>query len=83
MSLEVHVFVDQGRQPTHIFRCDLQAFGPQLVGSRFHINGVPQHNRIDHKPKRPELIFLSLPVALSNGGDEQTAGVACSRNAPA
>ena len=62
------MFVDQRRQPSHIFRCYLQAFGPQLVESRIHINGVPQHDRIDHQPKRPELIFLSLTVALSKLG---------------
>jgi len=59
------VFVDQRRQPRHIFLFDFEAFGPQLVERRFHIQGIPQYDRIDHQPQRPELIFLALTVPLS------------------
>ena len=31
----------------------------------FHnINGIPQHDRVDHEPERAELIFLPLTVTL-------------------
>jgi hypothetical protein len=38
------MFVDQRRQPSHICRVDLQAFGPQLIESRIQIHGKPRQN---------------------------------------
>ena len=36
----------------------------ELFESRFHVEGVPQHDGIDDQPQCSELIFLSFTVAL-------------------
>ena len=46
-------------------RIDGVAGARQLLESRFHVEGVPQHDGIDDQPQSAELIFLSFTVALA------------------
>src|SRR5262245_43765644 len=55
----------QGRESSHIFIPHLHAFGTQLLQGCFHIEGIPQHNRIDDQPQRSELVFLAFAVPLA------------------
>ena len=40
------------------------SFGTQLLESRLHIEGVPQHDHVDHQAERSQLILLAFAIAL-------------------
>ena len=36
------------------------------ASARVHVQGVPEHHHVDHQTQRPELVLLSLSVALAD-----------------
>lgn len=58
------VFVAQWRQPRRIFWQDGKSFGTVLVQRCVHVDGVPEHDEVDDKAERAELIFLAITVTL-------------------
>ena len=38
---------------------------PELCQYSIHVNRVPQHDDIHNQPQRAQLIFLALPVPLT------------------
>src|SRR3954452_7712026 len=55
----------QGREPGDVFGPDLVSLGAELVDRRIHVDRVPEHDEVDHEPKRAELVLLALAVALA------------------
>src|SRR3954452_17590168 len=55
----------QGREPGDVFGPDLVSLGAELVDRRIHVDRVPEHDEVDHEPKRAELVLLAFAVALA------------------
>ena len=55
----------QGREPGDVCGPDLVSLGAELVDRRIHVDRVPEHDEVDHEPKRTELVLLALAVALA------------------
>jgi hypothetical protein len=45
--------MEEWGQASHIFAPDGIAFFPQLRQRSIHIDGVPEDDYVEHKPKRP------------------------------
>src|SRR3954449_11581671 len=61
----VDVLEAQGREPGDVFGPDLVSFGAELAERRIHVDRVPEHDEVDHEPKRAELVLLAFAVALA------------------
>jgi hypothetical protein len=59
------VFVNQRRQPGHVFREHWKALGLELLESRIDIKRVPENDDVDHESKGSKLVFLPFPIALA------------------
>ncbi len=54
----------QGREAGTVLRLHGEPFGSKLLQGRIYVERVPEHDRVDHEPQRPELVLLPLAVAL-------------------
>ena len=61
---------NQRRQPGHVFRLDGIAFTGELIESSVDVEGVPQDNDVYDQPERTELVLLSFPLTVENGGGQ-------------
>ncbi len=59
------MFVNQRRQPGHVFREHWKALGLELLESRIDIKRVPENDDVDHESKGSKLVFLPFPIALA------------------
>ena len=59
------MFVNQWREPGHVFRENWKALSPGLLECRIDIKRVPENDDVDHEAKSPKLVFLSFPIALA------------------
>jgi hypothetical protein len=62
---QIDVFVNQWRQPCHVFRKHWKALGPELLECRIDIKRVPENDDVDHEPEGSKLVFLPFPIALA------------------
>jgi hypothetical protein len=62
---QIDVFVNQWRQPGHVFGEHRKALSPKLLECRIDIKRVPENDDVDHESKSSELVFLSFPIALT------------------
>src|SRR3954462_7768242 len=71
----VDVLEVQGREPGDVFGPDLVCLGAELVDRRIHVDRVPEHDEVDHEPKRAELVLLAFAVALADSPRSPTTYV--------
>jgi hypothetical protein len=57
--------MDERRKSGHIRLPDRVSLRAQLVEDRLHVDGVPQDDYVKDQAQRPELILLTLAVALT------------------
>jgi hypothetical protein len=58
---EVDVHIDQRGQAGRVG----VALGAELAEGRVGVAGVPEHDGVEHKAERAELVLLALPVGLA------------------
>ena len=63
---EVNVLVPQGGEPGDILGFRLDVLAMQMGERRVHVQGVPEHHRVDDQSQRPELVFLALAISLAD-----------------
>jgi len=61
----VDVVMDKWRKPGHIRLPNRVSLQAQLIEGCLHVDGVPQDDHVKYQAQRPELILLTLPVALT------------------
>jgi hypothetical protein len=54
----------QGAESRYVLRPNIQSVALELRERTFHVARVPQNDGIDDEAERPELVFLSLAIAL-------------------
>jgi len=61
----VDVVVDKRRKSGDIRLPNLVSLQAQLVEGSLHVDCVPKDDHVNNESERPELILLSLPIALT------------------
>ena len=71
------MIVDKRRKSGDIRLVNVESFQAQLIEGSLHVDRVPQDDHVNDESQRTELIFLSLPIPLT-----QFASLAVEDSAP-
>jgi hypothetical protein len=59
------MLVAERREPRDVLGFGVMSFSPELAERGIHVDGVPEHDEVDHEPERAELVLLAFAVALA------------------
>lgn len=64
LSQVADMVVDERGQALGVFRVDLYATSPQGLQDTIQVERVSDHDEVDHKPQRAQVLLLSFSIPL-------------------